>query len=46
MQDKALTNVELDSVISRLIAEKTGKDVKLSEIEVKAVCQMSREVFL
>lgn len=46
MQDKVLTGVELDSIISRLVAEKTGKDVKLSETEVKAVCQMSREVFL
>jgi hypothetical protein len=46
MQDKALTGVELDSVISRLVAEKSGKDVKLSEGEVRAVCQMSREVFL
>lgn len=46
MQDKALTPVELDSVISRLTAEKTGKDVKLVESEVRAICQLSREVFL
>jgi serine/threonine-protein phosphatase PP1 catalytic subunit len=46
MQDKALTPIELDSIIGRLIAEKSGKDVKLLEAEVKAVCQMSREVFL
>ena len=46
MQDRALTGVEVDAVISRLVAEKSGKDVKLSEGEVRAVCQMAREVFL
>jgi hypothetical protein len=31
MNDKPLTPIELDSVIARLVAEKTGKDVKLAE---------------
>lgn len=38
--------VELDSLISRLVAERSGKDVKMSEGEVRAVCRMGREVFL
>lgn len=36
----------MDSIISRLVSEKQGRDVKMSEGEVKAVCQMSRQVFL
>lgn len=46
MNDKPLTPIELDSIISRLVSEKHGKDVKMSEAEVKAVCHMSRQVFL
>lgn len=30
MNDKGLTTIELDSLITRLISEKQGKDVKMT----------------
>jgi len=42
MKDKTLTPLELDSLIGRLTSEKNGKDVKMSETEIKGVCQMTR----
>jgi hypothetical protein len=44
--EKPFTSIELDSLINRLASEKGGRDVKMSEAEVKAVCQMSRQIFL
>lgn len=42
MNDKALTPVELDSLIKRLISEKKGNDVKFTEQEIKSVCLSAR----
>ena len=46
MDDKKLTPVELDAIIARLTAEKKGNDVKMTELEIKAICQAAREIFL
>lgn len=46
MEDKKLTAVELDAIISRLTGEKKGNDVKMAENEIKAICQAVREIFL
>lgn len=46
MAEKPFTSIELDSLIDRLTREKGGRDVKMSEAEVRAVCQMSRQIFL
>lgn len=42
MNDKALTAPELDSLINRLISEKKGNDVKMTEQEIKSVCLSAR----
>lgn len=42
MNDKALTLLELDNLINRLITEKKGNDVKMSEQEIKSVCVSAR----
>jgi serine/threonine-protein phosphatase PP1 catalytic subunit len=46
MNDKALTPLELDGLINRLISEKKGNDVKMTEQEIKCVCVSAREIFL
>ncbi len=46
MNDKALTPLELDGLINRLISEKKGNDVKMTEQEIKSVCVSAREIFL
>lgn len=42
MNDKSLTTFELDNLINRLINEKKGNDVKMSEQEIKSVCVSAR----
>jgi serine/threonine-protein phosphatase PP1 catalytic subunit len=46
MIDKGLSPFELDSLINRLVSEKKGNDVKMSEGEIKAVCMSARDIFL
>jgi hypothetical protein len=42
MNDKGLMPIELDNLINRLITEKKGNDVKMSEQEIKSVCVSAR----
>ena len=42
MNGKGLTSLELDGLINKLVSEKKGNDVKMSEAEVRAVCMAAR----
>lgn len=46
MNEKKLTPVELDILISKLVAEKKGNDVKMVEGDIKAICQAAKDIFL
>lgn len=46
MKGKGLPPLELETLINKLVTEKKGNDVKMSEQEVRAVCQAARDVFL
>ena len=46
MHDNNLKVVQLDSLINRLVSEKQGKDVKMTENQIKGVCIMAKEIFL
>jgi serine/threonine-protein phosphatase PP1 catalytic subunit len=44
MTDKA-EEIDIDKIINKLL-ENAGKDVKLLESEIRALCLKSREIFL
>ena len=45
MDDKR-EEIDLESIIVRLLASKNGKEVKLTETEIKGLCFRAREIFL
>ena len=46
MKENAITPLEIDSLIHRLTSEKHGRDVKMTENELRGVTQAARTIFL